>query len=211
MKLNNNGEKMMGDAKISNMITRQFVSVNPTRCSGCGLCEYACSLEKNGFPNPALSRIRVIRLNPLLNIAMTCRFCDDPPCVEACSREALKQSERGNLILVEEEKCDGCGWCIQACPYGGLVMDPDKNVVAVCDLCGGEPRCIDLCPEEALEIVSDDETADERWISAIEKLPRELERLNSLIRKRDLSEIFVNAEERVKRLESKLEELPRKK
>jgi len=130
-----------------------------------------------------------------------------PPCVEACSRDALSQSEKGNLIVVEESKCDGCGWCIQACPYGGLIMDPYKNVVAVCDLCDGEPKCIDFCPEEALEIASDDETADKTWISAIENLPRELEKLSSLVKKRDLSEIFISAEERVKRLESKIQEL----
>ena len=86
-------------------------------------------------------------------------------------------------------------------------MDPYKNVVAVCDLCDGEPKCIDFCPEEALELASDDETADKTLISAIENLPKELERLSSLVKKRDLSEIFMSAEERVKRLESKLQEL----
>jgi len=89
-------------------------------------------------------------------------------------------------------------------------MDQEKNVVAVCDLCDGEPKCVDFCPEEALEIVSDDEAVEKAWASAIENLPKELERLSSLIRKRELSEFFVNAEERVKKLESKLEELPRK-
>ena len=86
-------------------------------------------------------------------------------------------------------------------------MDTDKNVVMVCDLCDGEPKCVDFCPEEALEIVSDDETADKMLISAIENLPKELERLSSIIKKRDLSEIFMNAEERVKKLETKLAEL----
>ena len=197
----------MRNVGSSEIDIRRFVSIDPNKCTGCGLCEYVCSLEKNGFPNLALSRIRVIRLTPMLNTALTCRFCNGPPCVEACSREALRQSERGNLIIVEEEKCDGCGWCIQACPYGGLIMDPYKNVVAVCDLCDGEPKCIDFCPEEALELASDDETADKTLISAIENLPKELERLSSLVKKRDLSEIFMSAEERVKRLESKLQEL----
>jgi len=201
----------MGDVGPSEISSRRFVSADPNKCSGCGLCEYVCSLEKNGFPNPAFSRIRVIRLSPLLNAAMTCRFCNDPPCVTACSREALRQSEKGNLIIVDEEKCNGCGWCIQACPYGGLIMDREKNVVAVCDLCEGEPKCVDFCPEEALELASDDEAVDKAWASAIENLPKELERLSNLIRKRELSEIFVSAEERVKKLESKLEELPRKK
>ncbi|RJS87847.1 hypothetical protein CW704_01490, partial [Candidatus Bathyarchaeota archaeon] len=88
----------MVDVEPSEINNRRFVSINPDKCTGCGLCEYVCSLEKNGFPNPALSRIRVIRLTPLFNTAMTCRFCDDPPCVRACPREALRQSEKGNLI-----------------------------------------------------------------------------------------------------------------
>jgi len=86
-------------------------------------------------------------------------------------------------------------------------MDPYKNVVAVCDLCDGEPKCVEFCPEEALEIVSDDEIADKAWISALESLPKKLERLSSLLKKRDLSEIFIKAEDRVKNLERKLEEL----
>jgi Fe-S-cluster-containing hydrogenase component 2 len=191
--------------------TRRFVSIRPEKCTGCGLCEYVCSLEKNGYPNPAFSRIRVIRLTPFLNTAMTCRFCDEPPCVVACPRDALRQSEKGNLIIVNEDKCDGCGWCLQACPHGGFVMNPEKNVVDVCDLCDGEPKCVEFCPEEALEILYDDKTADKALIQAIESLPEELERLSGLIKKRELAEIFMTAEERAKKLESKLEELTRKK
>jgi len=189
---------------------RRFISISPDKCTGCGLCEYVCSLEKNGFPNPSLSRIRVIRLAPLLNIAMTCRFCDDPPCVDACPRTALRQSEDDNLILVNEKRCDGCGWCIQACPYGGLIMDPYRNVVAVCDLCGGEPKCVDFCPEEALEIVSSDEEANKLFGSALEKMLREIEKMSMLVKKRELSEIFARVEKRAENLERKFEELRRR-
>jgi len=189
---------------------RRFITIRPDKCTGCGLCEYVCSLEKNGFPNPSLSRIRVIRLAPLLNIAMTCRFCNDPPCVDACPRMALRQSKDGNLILVNKERCDGCGWCIQACPYGSLIMDPYKNVVSVCDLCGGEPKCVDFCPEEALEIVSSDEEANKLFGSALEELPKEIEKMSMLIEKRELSEIFARAEKRAENLERKFEELRRR-
>jgi len=200
----------MSKSEPAEIETRRFVSIRPDRCTGCGLCEYVCSLEKNGYPNPAFSRIRVIRLTPLLNTAMTCRFCDDPPCVAACPRDALRQSEKGNLLIVDEQKCDGCGWCIQACPHGGLVMNMEKNIVDVCDLCDGEPKCVEFCPEEALEIFYDDEAADKTLIQAIEGLPEELERLSGLIKKRELAEIFMTAEERAKKLESKLEELLKK-
>jgi Fe-S-cluster-containing dehydrogenase component len=89
-------------------------------------------------------------------------------------------------------------------------MNREKNIVDICDLCDGEPKCVEFCPEEALEIFYDDEAADKMLIQAIEGLPSELERLSGLIKKRELTEIFAAAEERAKKLESKLEELIRK-
>jgi len=58
--------------------------------------------------NPAKSRIRVVRLNPFLNLAVACRLCEDAPCVAACPRDALSQSKERGTILVDEEKCNGC-------------------------------------------------------------------------------------------------------
>jgi len=89
-------------------------------------------------------------------------------------------------------------------------MDPYKNVVAVCDLCGGEPKCVDFCPEEALEIVSSDEEANKLFGSALKELPKEIEKISMLIKKRDLSEIFARAEKRAENLERKIEELRRR-
>ena len=89
-------------------------------------------------------------------------------------------------------------------------MDPYKNVVAVCDLCGGEPKCVDFCPEEALEIVSSDEEANKLFGLALEELPKEIEKMSMLIEKRELSEIFARAEKRAENLERKFEELRRR-
>ena len=50
-----------------NPIKRKFVSADPDKCVGCGVCEYACSSEKEKVYNPIKSRIRVVRLNPLDN------------------------------------------------------------------------------------------------------------------------------------------------
>ena len=197
----------MGKIETSKPNKRSFVSVDPDKCVGCGLCEYACALEKEGFPDPLMSRIRVIRVSPLLNVAMTCRFCDNAPCVIACPREALKQSEENGFITVDEERCDACGWCIETCPYGGIIMHPTKHVVAVCDLCGGEPKCVEFCPMEALELISDPSASEKRWISAIEKLPTKMERLTSQIKRKDFTEVFKEAENAVKRIEERLEML----
>jgi len=194
--------------KNSRSNERRFVSVDPDKCIGCGLCEYVCAFEKERFPDPSRSRIRVIRLNPWINVAMTCRFCEDAFCVKACPRECLKQSEEG-FPIVDEDKCSACGWCLQACPYGGIVIHPKKRVVT-CDLCDGEPKCVEFCPEEALELVPNDECSEKTWISAVEKLPTKIERFTNLIKKKDWTELFAEAEEKTKRLEEKLEALNRR-
>ena len=192
-------------------ISRRFVSVNPSKCVGCSICEFVCALEKEGDPNPLKSRIRVIRLNPILNLTVTCRFCENPPCIRACPRDAIKQSEKGGILLIDENKCDGCVLCIQACPYGGMMLHPEKGVVMACDLCNGEPKCVEYCPEEALELISDDKYFNEALLSTIEKLPKEIERLLNIIKSKKWADMFAEAEERTRRLEEKLKTLGEKK
>jgi TPP-dependent indolepyruvate ferredoxin oxidoreductase alpha subunit len=128
----------------------QFINCDTDKCIGCEICEYACSAEKEKVFNPTKSRIRAVRLNVLFNTAVTCRACMDAPCVKACPRDALIQSKETGVISVAEEKCDGCGWCIEACQYGAVVLHPETHKAMVCDACGGNPECIDICPESAL-------------------------------------------------------------
>ncbi len=130
----------------------QFVSCNPKKCNGCVVCEYACSMEKEETFNPAKSRIRAVRLDTISNIAMTCRTCNDAPCVAACPNDALTQSTEDKTILVDERKCKGCGWCIQACEYGAITLHPGSKKAVVCDMCNGKPVCVEWCPESALSL-----------------------------------------------------------
>jgi TPP-dependent indolepyruvate ferredoxin oxidoreductase alpha subunit len=128
----------------------QFVNCKPDKCVGCNICEYICSLEKEKVFNPVKSRIRAVRLNTLFNVAVTCRVCKEAPCVVACPKDALKQSTENGTITVDEEKCDGCGWCIEACEYGAITLHRDTRKAIVCDTCEGAPECIQWCPEGAL-------------------------------------------------------------
>ncbi|MCW4044988.1 MAG: thiamine pyrophosphate-dependent enzyme [Candidatus Bathyarchaeota archaeon] len=128
----------------------QFVSCKPEKCIGCDICEYVCSLEKEKSFNPVKSRIRAVRLDALSNMAVTCRVCKDAPCVTACPKNALRQSVESGIVTVDDEKCDGCGWCIEACEYGAITLHRDTRKALVCDTCGGEPLCIQWCPEGAL-------------------------------------------------------------
>ena len=130
----------------------QFVNCNPKKCNGCVVCEYVCSLEKEETFNPVKSRIRAVRLNTTSNIAMTCRTCEKAPCVPACPKDALIQSTENKTITVDEEKCNGCGWCIQACEYGAITLHPSTQKALICDTCNGNPVCIQWCPESALSL-----------------------------------------------------------
>jgi Fe-S-cluster-containing hydrogenase component 2 len=155
---------------------RKFVSANPEKCVGCQICEYICSWTKEKAFNPIKSRIRVVRVNQLANMAVTCRRCEDPPCVAACPRDALTQSEESGTILVDMDKCNGCGWCIEACDYGAVMLHTDSKTVYICDLCKDEkggPQCIKWCPEEALSEVTSDVLAQKARISAVKKLFQE--------------------------------------
>ncbi|HIJ08496.1 TPA: 4Fe-4S binding protein [Candidatus Bathyarchaeota archaeon] len=128
----------------------QFVSCDPRKCTGCDVCEYVCSSEKEKTFNPTKSRIRAIRLNTLSNLAVACRTCKDAPCVVACPKDALRLSLENRTIAVDSKKCDGCGWCIAACEYGAVTMHPDTGKAIICDTCNGAPECVQWCPEGAL-------------------------------------------------------------
>jgi len=158
---------------MSSIHTRKFVSADPDKCVGCCVCEYACSFEKEKAFNPVKSRIRVVRLAPVINMSVTCRLCEDAPCVTACPREALTQSKETGVIMVDQDKCNGCGWCIEACDYGAIMLHPDKKVVFVCDLCEGDPKCVEWCPEEALDFVTKDVLAQKARLTAVRKLFQE--------------------------------------
>ncbi len=128
----------------------QYINCDADKCIGCDVCEYACSWEKEGTFNPTKSRIRALRLDVLSNMALTCRLCKDAPCVVACPKDALIQTKERGVVAVDENKCDGCGWCIEACQYGAVTLHSGTHKAIICDTCSGEPKCIEECPESAL-------------------------------------------------------------
>jgi carbon-monoxide dehydrogenase iron sulfur subunit len=149
---------------------RSFVVPDVDKCTGCGACELVCALEKEKSFDPRCSRIKVLRLYQLVNMPVICRFCEDAPCVVACPRDALKQSEQTGVIMVDDEKCNGCSWCIETCPYGAITIHPEKKVVMMCDLCDGQPKCVEWCPEGALELLTKEELDKKVRKAAVTKL-----------------------------------------
>jgi len=53
--------------------------------------------------------------------------------------------EKTGAVIIDEKKCIGCLVCVQACPFGAILVGPGGEVLK-CDLCGGDPKCVLHCP-----------------------------------------------------------------
>lgn len=122
------------------------------KCMGCRTCELICSLFHESEFNPSLARIRVSR-DPFEGVYTPeiCRQCIAPNCYVVCPTEgAMLVDEKTGARIIIEEKCTDCGICARACPWNMIRRIPMKKVYAKCDLCGGEPKCVEWCPTKAL-------------------------------------------------------------
>lgn len=125
------------------------------KCSGCRKCEIACSLFHEGKIWPEASRIRIFMLVPGVEVPHLCAQCEDHPCVKSCKFNALSTNKEG-IVIVDKEKCTGCGVCIEACPGKIPHLHPKNGYILICDFCGGKPKCVEVCHEggwDALRIV----------------------------------------------------------
>ena len=139
------------------------------KCVGCHSCELACALEHsdskdlvraiNEDPLP-VSRVHVERVGTA-SVPLQCRHCEDAPCVAICPREAIEKLGPEQAVVIHEDKCTGCKFCIAACPFGVVLLRSDGKAALKCDLCperteeGLEPACVNACPNGALCLGSD--------------------------------------------------------
>ncbi len=83
-----------------------------------------------------------------------CNLCAHSPCAQVCPVGATFDSPDG-AVLVDPNYCIGCGFCIQACPYGCRFMNPITHTAEKCSLCyhritrGLKPACVEICPTQA--------------------------------------------------------------
>ena len=135
-----------------------FIKGDGDKCKGCGTCEMICSLFHEGECSPSLSRISPVTDQIKLEFSdpIVCEQCDFPACYYACPVDAIHIDEDTGARKINQDECIGCKACMEACYYDPprIKYDPERDVCIKCDLCGGDPQCVEYCPDNALEAVS---------------------------------------------------------
>ena len=106
---------------------------------------------RNGFPATTVDRKDILKS---FFVPKLCNLCEASPCTQVCPVGATFDTPDG-AVLVDPKYCIGCGFCIQACPYGCRFLNPETRTAEKCTLCyhritrGLKPACVEVCPTEA--------------------------------------------------------------
>lgn len=144
-------------------------------CLACRACEIACAvahsesktlvdaIHEEATPKHRIA-VRVFdhegKGGRTRAIAIQCRQCDDPPCVEACTEACIHKNETTGEIFIDHENCSGCWVCIEACPYGAIIRHRGLRTALLCDHCPDRevPACVEACRTGALSYCEREET-----------------------------------------------------
>jgi formate dehydrogenase iron-sulfur subunit len=103
-----------------------------------------------------------------------CKHCTHAACLDVCPTGALFRTEFGTVV-VQEDICNGCGYCVPACPFGVIDKREDDGRMYKCTMCydrlsvGQEPACAKSCPTDAIQFGELDELR-ERAAERVEQL-----------------------------------------
>jgi formate dehydrogenase iron-sulfur subunit len=110
-----------------------------------------------------------------------CKHCTHAGCLDVCPTGALFRTEFGTVV-VQEDICNGCGYCVSGCPYGVIDRRHGDGRASKCTLCydrlrgGLEPACAKACPTKSIQFGPLDELRNARpsdWTSCTTRaLPR---------------------------------------
>ena len=156
------------------------MAIDLSRCNGCNACVVACKVEHNTAKGIFLTVILEKEVGQYPNAnrmfyPVLCNHCENPPCVPVCPTTAT-YSRKDGIVLIDWDRCIGCGACIQACPYEQRFFvrrdealysasqvsyeNPGAHQAPVgvpvkCDFCfhrvdqGRQPACVETCPTKA--------------------------------------------------------------
>ncbi|MGH3179892.1 MAG: 4Fe-4S dicluster domain-containing protein, partial [Streptosporangiaceae bacterium] len=85
-----------------------------------------------------------------------CKHCTESACLDVCPTGALFRTEFGTVV-VQDDVCNGCGYCVPACPFGVIARREEDGQAHKCTLCydrlgaGLEPACAKACPTQSIQ------------------------------------------------------------
>ncbi len=91
-----------------------------------------------------------------LMLSDVCKHCHNAPCLEACPTGAIFKTEF-DTVVVQHDICNGCGYCVPACPFGVVDLNASDGKAHKCTLCydrlkgGLEPACAKSCPTDSIQ------------------------------------------------------------
>ena len=156
-------EEADGGRKNSPFAGRVGFLVKPHNCLNCQACVAACrKFNKTPESRPARRHItKYEKDGEALFVSTSCMHCEEPACASVCPAGAIKKAEDG-VVYVDKERCIGCKYCYQACPFG--VPTYSSEAMDKCDCCtlggtrpGNAPRCAEACNFGALHFGTVDE------------------------------------------------------
>lgn len=149
----------LGDGKPRSIL------FDATKCIGCRHCVQACK-DWNDHARTSLyelSSTTWITMEPPVLEGLSpiwarnsCMHCDFPACAAVCPVEAITKYEEGPVVI-DQEACIGCEYCIYACPWEVITRDDITHKASKCTMCsdrvseGKQPFCVQACPVDALD------------------------------------------------------------
>src|SRR3989338_8145246 len=141
------------------------------KCIGCRQCVQACK-DWNDHPRTTvyeLTSTNWITMEPPVLEGLSpiwgrnsCMHCEFPMCAAVCPVEAITKYEEGPVVI-NQESCIGCEYCIYACPWGVIAKNHITHKASKCTMCSDRisenksPFCVQACPVQALDFGFQDE------------------------------------------------------
>ncbi len=135
---------------------KHFVMVLDLRkCIGCQACTSVCKVENEVPEDQFRTFVTETEIGEFPDVRkgflpQLCNHCDEPACVPVCPTGATFKREDG-IVVVDNEVCWGCGYCISACPYDKRYFNERTQTADKCNFCaqrvdkGLLPACVETC------------------------------------------------------------------
>jgi anaerobic dimethyl sulfoxide reductase subunit B (iron-sulfur subunit) len=154
--------------------------IEADRCVQCHACQVACKAANGIELGVTWRRVMPVWSGTFPKVTFTtisiaCMHCADPACEAVCPTGAISKRVQDGIVVVDQNKCIGCRFCLSACPFGAPQFGASGRMQK-CVLCmdrlsaGKQPACVQTCPANALHVGTLDELSKMAQQKSAQKL-----------------------------------------